>query len=307
MTNSPYVGRFAPSPSGPLHLGSLVAALASYLDARAQRGAWLLRIEDLDPPREPVGAADQILTQLEQFGFEWDGPVLYQSQRLPAYAEALTTLANEGLCFRCQCTRSDLRTESEAGNGAYQGRCRQHGVSARDLQYGDKHPDGAAGAIRFRVDAPALNVIDRIQGDFFQDVGAEVGDFVVRRKDGFFAYQLAVVVDDAHQKVTDVVRGIDLLESTPRQTLLLEALGYSQPHYAHLPLVVDAAGSKLSKQSFAPALDSDQAADSLLACLGLLGQNPPTELTGAPVKTILSWGAAHWDIQAVPKLATLSA
>ena len=300
MTGSSYVGRFAPSPSGPLHLGSLLAAVASFLDARAHDGVWLVRMEDIDPPREQAGAADEILRQLQQFGLAWDNDVLFQSQRLDAYAAALMQLANEGLCFRCECTRSALR---ENGN-VYSGQCRHYGVSARDLQYADKDSSSDA-AVRVRVPRETYSLLDKIQGSYSQNLASEVGDFVVRRKDRLFAYQLAVVVDDAYQGITDIVRGIDLLESTPRQLYLQECLGYRTPRYAHLPIIVDAAGDKLSKQSFAPPLKSERPQEQLHQCLDLLGLSPPRTLIDSSVDTILAWGIEHWDIQAVPKLATL--
>lgn len=303
MTGSSYVGRFAPSPSGPLHLGSLLAAVASFLDARSHGGVWLVRMEDIDPPREQAGAADEILTQLQQFGLAWDNDVLLQSQRLDAYAAALMQLANEGLCFRCECTRSALR---ENGN-VYSGQCRHYGVSARDLQYADKDSSSSDAAIRVRVSRETYSLQDRIQGYYSQKLASEVGDFVVRRKDRLFAYQLAVVVDDAYQGITDIVRGIDLLESTPRQLYLQECLGYQTPRYAHLPIIVDAAGDKLSKQSFAPSLQPERAQKQLHQCLDLLGLSPPRTLIDSSVDTILAWGIEHWDIQAVPKLATLKA
>lgn len=301
MSNLPYLGRFAPSPSGPLHFGSLLVGVASYCDAKAQGGRWLVRIEDLDPPREPAGTAAQILDQLRAFGLQWDGEVLYQSERLGAYAAALTQLANEGLCFRCECTRADLRAQ---GN-LYSGRCRAHGVSARDLQYGDAQGDRAQAALRVRVGNERIAIEDRVQGRFEQALGLEVGDFVIRRKDGLFAYQLAVVIDDAYQGVTDIVRGIDLLDSTPRQRCLQDYLGLPEPRYAHVPVVVDAAGNKLSKQSFAPAVDPAQASTLLTRCLDLLGQAPPATLGDAEPQEILSWAVSHWDMQRVPKLATL--
>ena len=303
MTGSSYVGRFAPSPSGPLHLGSLLAAVASFLDARSHGGVWLVRMEDIDPPREQAGAADEILTQLQQFGLAWDNDVLFQSQRLDAYAAALMQLANEGLCFRCECTRSALR---ENGN-VYSGQCRHYGVSARDLQYADKDSSSSDAAIRVRVSRETYSLQDRIQGYYSQKLASEVGDFVVRRKDRLFAYQLAVVVDDAYQGITDIVRGIDLLESTPRQLYLQECLGYQTPRYAHLPIIVDAAGDKLSKQSFAPSLQPERAQEQLHQCLDLLGLSPPRTLIDSSVDTILAWGIEHLDIQAVPKLATLKA
>lgn len=301
MTNLPTIGRFAPSPSGPLHFGSLLAGVASYCDAKAQGGRWLLRIEDLDPPREPAGTAAIILDQLLAFGLQWDGDVLYQSERLEAYAAALTQLANEGLCFRCECTRADLRAQ---GN-VYSGRCRAQGVSARDLQYGDAHGGRAEAALRVRVGDERIAIVDRVQGHFEQALKEDVGDFVVRRKDGLFAYQLAVVIDDAYQGVTDIVRGIDLLDSTPRQRCLQDYLGLPEPRYAHLPVVVDAAGDKLSKQSFAQAIDPTKASMLLTRCLDFLGQEPSPTLADTNPQEILSWAVSHWDMQRVPKLATL--
>jgi glutamyl-Q tRNA(Asp) synthetase len=211
-------------------------------------------------------------------------------------------LANEGLCFRCECTRSALR---ENGN-VYSGQCRHYGVSARDLQYVDKDSSSDA-AVRVRVPRETYSLLDRVQGSYSQNLASEVGDFVVRRKDRLFAYQLAVVVDDAYQGITDIVRGIDLLESTPRQLYLQECLGYRTPRYAHLPIIVDAAGDKLSKQSFAPPLKSERSQEQLHQCLDLLGLSPPRTLIDSSVDTILAWGIEHWDIQAVPKLATLKA
>ncbi|MFN3162133.1 MAG: tRNA glutamyl-Q(34) synthetase GluQRS [Pseudohongiellaceae bacterium] len=285
-----YVGRFAPSPTGPLHMGSLIAALASYLDARSQKGRWLLRMEDLDPPREPAGAADTILRQLDELHLHWDGEVLYQSQRHAAYREALARLSSAGHTFACTCTRKRLRSL----DSVYDGHCR----TRTDL--GEKKH-----AVRLRVTPGSLAFTDRIQGQFQQQLDTEVGDFVVRRKDGLFAYQLAVVVDDAFQHVTDIVRGYDLLDSTPRQLYLQGLLGYPRPHYAHIPVIVNSRGEKLSKQRFAEPINVENGARLLLEALRFLGQRPPAELAGADCPTLLAWATEHWDIQAVPKLANI--
>ncbi|MCC5884833.1 MAG: tRNA glutamyl-Q(34) synthetase GluQRS [Gammaproteobacteria bacterium] len=242
----PYISRFAPSPSGPLHFGSLLAAVAGWLDARAAGGLWLLRIEDIDPPREPSGAKQWILDALIAHGLHYDGEAMLQSGRDAAYAAALDELAAAGMLFRCTCTRQDLR----AHGGVYPGTCRERGMTPL--------PDGTPHALRVRVpdgDAARIRFQDRLRGAFEFDLAAEQGDFIVRRKDGLWAYQLAVVVDDAEQGITDVVRGVDLLDSTPRQIHLQRLLGLPTPRYLHLPILVDERGDKLSKQAGAQGLD----------------------------------------------------
>jgi glutamyl-Q tRNA(Asp) synthetase len=247
-----YRGRFAPSPTGPLHFGSLVAALGSYLDAKAHGGEWLVRIEDLDTPRNVPGAADDILRTLERFGLEWDGPVLYQSSRLEAYEAVLEDLRRRHLVFPCGCSRKDV-------GDRYPGTCR-HGIRGRlDTP-----------SWRFHVSDEIIRFDDRRLGPQQQNVQEYVGDFVLRRADGLFAYQLAVVVDDAFQGVTDVVRGEDLLDSTARQILLQRALDLPQPRYLHLPVVLNEAGQKLSKQTGAAALDPDRAEELLTKARALL-------------------------------------
>ncbi len=285
-----YIGRFAPSPTGPLHFGSLLAALASFLDAKSNQGLWLLRIEDLDPPREPVGAADEILQQLDKLQLNWDGEVLHQSSRLDAYQQALTQLADQSLCFHCLCTRSQIR---EMG-AAYNGHCRNH----------TETPDEPA-AIRIRTASDPISFTDRVFGEISQNIEREVGDFILKRKDGLFAYQLAVVVDDAHQEITHVVRGSDLLESTPRQVYLQKILNLSTPAYCHVPVIVDEHGQKLSKQQFAEPVNSKNGNALIYHALKLLGQNPETGLCQESVSVILKWAIEHWDIQAVPKLANM--
>jgi glutamyl-Q tRNA(Asp) synthetase len=285
-----YIGRFAPSPSGPLHFGSLIAAVASYVDARANHGHWLLRMEDLDPAREPPQAAGQILSTLERFGLFWDGSVLYQSQRLTAYADALEQLQQQGLIYPCDCSRQEIR---ELG-GVYNNHCRQRPLAAV-----------AHGALRVCVDDFTISFDDRIQGLSHQHLLHECGDFVVLRKDGLFAYQLAVVVDDGFQGVTDIVRGSDLLDSTPRQLYLQQSLGYPRPRYAHVPVAANQAGQKLSKQHFARPLDTGAPSRQLIMALAFLGQAPIVNLEHESVQNILQWAVDHWDIQAVPKLANI--
>lgn len=288
-TQAAYIGRFAPSPSGPLHFGSIIAALASFLDAKANKGLWLLRMEDIDPDREPPEAADQILRCLEQLSLHWDGDVLYQSQRLDAYAEALQTLQRSGLIYSCACTRQQI----QAMGGVYDNRCRHR----------DDKVTGSA--LRLRTKNIQVSFHDRIQGEQSQDLLYECGDFVLVRKDGLFAYQLAVVVDDAWQGVTDIVRGYDLLESTPRQLYLQQCLKYPQPRYAHIPVAINNEGQKLSKQHFADAVNPQQATELLLKALEFLGQNPDPALPDANLAELLAWAIAHWDIQAVPKFANI--
>ena len=253
----PYRGRFAPSPTGPLHLGSLVAALGSWLLAEQAGGQWWLRMEDLDPPREVAGAAQQQLATLHALGFRPAGPLEWQSRRSALYQTALERLLDEGKAFACHCSRSDLA----ASQGIHH-RCRT----------GALRPDPA---VRLRV-APGtvISFEDGLQGTVRQDVHAEVGDFVLRRADRLWAYQLAVVIDDADQGMTDIVRGADLVESTPRQILLQRALGLPTPRYLHLPLVVDAQGDKLSKSSAAPAVDAHAPLPALRAAWLALGQQP---------------------------------
>ncbi|MFW5452860.1 tRNA glutamyl-Q(34) synthetase GluQRS [Thioalkalivibrio sulfidiphilus] len=261
-----YIGRFAPSPTGPLHFGSLVAALASWLDARRHGGRWLLRIEDLDPPREVPGAADAILRTLEAFGLSWDGPVLYQSSRLETYWAALDELRAAGHAYDCGCTRREIAEAGQPGldGPVYPGTCRA-GLP----------PGKAPRAVRLRTEAGEITFTDRMQGPIRQDVAREVGDFVIRRADGYFAYQLAVVVDDAFQGITHVVRGADLLDSTPRQILLQRLLGLPTPAYLHHRLVLTPEGEKLSKQTHAPAVDDTNPVPTLIRALEFLGEPVP--------------------------------
>jgi glutamyl-Q tRNA(Asp) synthetase len=289
-----YIGRFAPSPTGDLHLGSLVAALGSYLDARHHGGQWLLRMEDLDTPRVVPGCADRILRTLECFGLTWDGAVTYQSRNTGAYAAALAELRSKGRTFECGCSRR-LRVADEQG---YPGTCRDKQLGAGTAR--------SPTATRFRIEEQqTVRIDDRFQGECVFSMRT-LGDVVIRRRDGLFAYQLAVVVDDAAQKITHVVRGADLLASTPWQTSLQVALGFEQPRYAHLPLVVEPDGAKLAKSRRSVPLDDAQAARLLVSALQLLGQTVPSGLEFETTRTVCEWGCAHWNpcafhgIRAVP-------
>lgn len=282
-------GRFAPSPTGPLHLGSLVAAVGSYLHARHAGGQWLVRIEDLDPPRTVHGAAEDILRTLEAFGFHWDEPVMYQSQRTDAYERAFQHLKDQGLAYPCACTRSELQALPANQDGLseelhYPGTCRHKPIRESESY-----------AWRFRVPNESIHFIDGIQGEQRINLNDSIGDFVIKRRDGLFAYQLAVVVDDAAQHITEVVRGTDLLSNTPRQIALQRALQLPTPDYTHLPLVVDRHGNKLSKSTHAAALTLDQPTATLWQVLQLLQQDPPTALQQEPIHTLWQWAIEHWN------------
>jgi len=273
-----------------MHFGSLVAALGSYLDARARHGQWLVRIEDLDPCRELPGAADGILRTLDAFGFEWEGQVAYQSQRLDAYHAIVDSLLAERLAFGCACTRKEVAEAGRLGpEGAiYPGTCRQRPREGRRPR-----------SVRLRTEGAEVGFRDRIQGAFRQALEHEVGDFVIRRADGLFAYQLAVVADDAWQGITQVVRGADLLLSTPRQIHLQRLLGLDTPEYAHLPLVVDAHGRKLSKQTGDLPVIRERPLQVLVAAYRFLGQQLPAEGLRS-VRDFWDWSLAHWDLGRVP-------
>ncbi len=285
----PYRGRFAPSPSGPLHFGSLVAATASFLEARTHGGTWRVRIEDLDPPRERPGAADSILATLEALGLHWDGEVMRQSARSAAYEAALARLAGDDRLRECTCSRAALEALPENRNRA-----------PGDELY---HPPWclpAAGqssgtALRLRVPDREVGFVDRSLGLQSCNVARTVGDFVLRRRDGLYAYQLAVVVDDAEQGIVDVVRGADLLSSTPRQILLQEALGLPSPTFLHVPLAVDAKGFKLSKSDDAPGLQQRSPVRQVTRALEFLGQGPPAELSQGTLDEVWGWAMNHWQ------------
>jgi glutamyl-Q tRNA(Asp) synthetase len=290
-----YRGRFAPSPTGPLHFGSLVAALASWLDARAAGGVWLLRMDDLDKPREQPGAAGTILRQLDGLGLTWDGPVLYQSARGASYRSALEALERRGATYPCGCTRSEIADSALAIDGAriYPGTCRS-GLA----------PGRHARATRVRTVSEPISFVDRVQGEITQSVEREVGDFIACRADGVVAYQLAVVVDDAEQGVTDVVRGADLLDSTARQIWLQRLLGYPSPRFLHVPAAVSASGEKLSKQTGAAAVDAAHPLRELARALAFLGQPVPE---AAVVGELLQRAVEHWDPSLIPRARAAAA
>jgi glutamyl-Q tRNA(Asp) synthetase len=275
------VGRFAPSPTGALHLGSLVAAVGSFVDARSAGGRWLVRMEDLDSPRVIPGCSDEMLRTLEAFGLHWDGAVEFQSRRRALYAETLHSLQAAGLTFECSCSRRELANNSETG---YPGTCRRAA------------PRCGPTATRLRVDDTAVvSFLDRIQGECHFALRA-LGDPVIRRRDGAFAYQLAVVVDDAAQTVSDVIRGADLLESTAWQIHLQHALKLPTPRYGHLPLVMDRERGKLAKSRGSLAINPARAGAQLSEALTLLQHKPPAELEHAPPGPVLAWAIEHWNL-----------
>lgn len=306
-----YRGRFAPSPTGPLHEGSLLTAVGSYLEAKSRGGEWLLRMEDLDPPREPLGAADDILRTLEAFGFEWDGPVAYQSRRQHLYQQALERLIDEGYAFACACTRKTIAAVARTGvdGPIYPGICR---VGLPYVQTGQttlSWPDqqntstsylqtaAPARAWRLRVPCQAIGFNDPLQGECRQNLAGDIGDFILKRADGYWAYQLAVVVDDGEQGITDIVRGADLLTSTPRQIWLQHCLRLPLPRYVHLPLLVNAAGEKLSKQTLAPAISTADAPAQLRQALLRLGQLPDS--TCETLDDLWQWALHNWRLSNV--------
>ncbi len=294
---SGYIGRFAPSPTGPLHFGSLVSALASYLDAKANNGQWLVRMEDLDPPREQPGAARSILQSLEDHGLHWDGDVLYQSQRHQAYQECLDRLLEKNWVYPCTCSRQDLARMG----GIYNGHCRTHPISP-----------GQACSLRLKLydlpDHPSSDLIrfeDLVQGIQIQNLRTQAGDQILKRRDGLFAYPLAVVVDDIAQGITHIIRGSDLLEVTGRQLFLFELLGAPLPRFGHVPLAVHANGQKLSKQNHAKAIEAGDASKNLWRGLAFLGQNPPVDLAALSTTEILAWAVQHWQRHAISGLSHL--
>lgn len=286
QTPQKYRGRFAPSPTGPLHLGSLYTALASFLQARSLGGEWLLRMDDADTPRVVAGADDAIRITLERFGLLWDGPVVYQSLEVEAYRAALERLDADGWLYACVCSRKTLAALPHAigEHAAYPGTCRH-------AQHDRRQPH----ALRVKVGDTTLRVDDKLQGAKDWDLACEVGDFIVFRRDGLVAYHLATAVDDWRAGVTEVMRGIDLLPSTPPQIYLQRLLGLPTPDYRHIPIIVDRHGAKLSKQNFAEAVDGRHPSPTLHLLLGLLKQSPPDELQKAPPAEILAWAIAHWD------------
>lgn len=272
-----------------MHLGSLYTAAASYLDARASRGRWLLRIEDLDPPREVPGAAQRIVATLASFGFEWDGPILRQSARRTAYEEALALLRTRDLLFECSCSRTVLGPSTR-----YPGTCRERPASP-----------GVATATRLRVEPGEIRFVDRVQGAQVEDVAHALGDLLLKRRDGLYAYLLAVVVDDADQGVSDVVRGADLIEHTAAQIHLQRVLGLSTPRYAHPPALVEPSGAKLAKSARSVALDARAGAAALARVFALLGLDPPRELARGTLAAAWEWAIGAWRIESVPRALTL--
>ncbi len=282
-----YVGRFAPSPTGPLHFGSLVAAVASYLQAKARAGQWLLRIEDIDPPREQSGATEAILSALERYGFEWHGDIIYQSCSRKTHEAALQSLLDRSLAYPCGCSRRDLADAPRGPLGTiYPGTCRDG-------------CDAAETAIRLRTSDTPISFLDGLQGLQSQDLERESGDFVVRRRDGLIAYHLAVVVDDAIEGITEVVRGIDLMDSTPRQIWLQQLLGYRIPDYIHIPVITHPNGDKLSKLTGAAGIPANNTARALVAALIALQQEPPEDLRRAEQSEVWQWAIENWRPEAM--------
>ncbi|MDP2830111.1 MAG: tRNA glutamyl-Q(34) synthetase GluQRS [Sulfuricellaceae bacterium] len=293
---SVYRGRFAPSPTGPLHFGSMVAAVGSYLDAKSQGGQWLLRMEDLDPPRVVAGAADNILRTLEAFGLGWDGETMWQSRRGKAYQAALDELRRQSLVYPCNCSRREI-SDSSLGSPSglvYPGLCR-HGLRGGRNEH----------ALRVLTHDEPVIFVDRLQGEISQHIEREVGDFVLRRADDLVAYQLAVVVDDGEQQITDVVRGADILDSTPRQIYLQQLLGLPLPNYLHLPVALNEAGEKLSKQTLAAPVDANRPVETLMQVLLFLGQHPPPDLAIEGVERMLTWAVTHWDVNNIQRCRML--
>ena len=290
-----YRGRFAPSPSGLLHFGSLIAALASFLDAKAstnekgQQGKWLVRIEDIDPPREQFGASSAILTTLDAFGLHWDEQVLYQSKQAQRYHDVLADLFDNGLSYYCQCTRAQIKMVG----GIYQGHCRNLTLPK------------VGSAIRLKNQLAQFQFNDIFQGQVYCEQTLANEDFIIHRKDGLFAYQLAVVVDDIEQNINQVIRGCDLLEPTARQLTFFATLKKTAPRYGHVPIAVTSEGYKLSKQNKASAIDNNKPQPDLIAALNFLGQDPINELKGkqsyASVEEIITWAIKHWQREKVPK------
>ena len=296
ITNStPYRGRFAPSPTGPLHLGSLTTALASFLDARKSNGTWLLRIEDVDPLREQPDATEQIIETLALHGLNWDEPYTLQSQRASIYEKLIQRLQEATLAYRCWCSRKELK----ANQGKHLVNCERHRHHPVNET---QQPDNAYPpfAIRMKVPAKTFTWQDQLLGEQSFVLTEESDDFVIKRKEGFYAYHLAVVCDDIEQNITHIVRGADLLDSTPFHLHLYQSLNASIPTYSHTPIVRNREGQKLSKQNKAPAIENNLASENLLTALTLLGATPPGVLKGAKPDDILAWGIEHWNI-AFPK------
>lgn len=285
MISTPYVGRFAPSPSGPLHFGSLIAALGSYFDARSQNGRWLVRMEDLDPPREMAGAADLILRTLEAYQLHWDDEVVYQSTRHQRYQDQIELWLKTGQAYFCQCTRKQIK----ASGGFYNGSC-------RDKVLNNNEPY----SVRLRMDHPVTQFYDQKHSLIAIPQALAEEDFIIKRRDGLYAYNLAVVIDDIDQGITHIVRGADLIEPTGRQISLYKTLDLSPVNYLHLPLAMDANGNKLSKQNHAQGVNIITPKAELVAAMQFLGFDLPIDFADLTVEQMVSWGATHWHITQLP-------
>ncbi|MCS4305916.1 glutamyl-Q tRNA(Asp) synthetase [Rheinheimera pacifica] len=290
VSSPAYIGRFAPSPSGPLHFGSLIAAVGSYLQAKSQHGQWLVRMEDIDTPRMVPGINSDILRTLEQFGLLWDGEVLYQSQRLARYSEIFNQLQQRQLIYACQCSRKQI----SAMGGTYDNRCATKNLNSNNLAW------------RLRSNNVSTHFTDLLFGH--QQIASQLAqeDYIIKRRDGLFAYQLVVVADDIDQGITEVIRGADLLPMTPRQQALISLLGAIQPGYGHLPLAVLEPGFKLSKQNHAAAISQWPKAQVMSKVLRFLGHPLPTELEQAPVTEQLGWAINNWQLAKVPQQLEIS-
>ena len=286
-----YRGRFAPSPTGPLHFGSIITAVGSYLQARSQQGDWLVRIEDVDETRIVPGADDDILRTLDNYGFEWQGEVLYQTHRKQAYEEALHQLLANKLIYPCICSRRELQGQTKQS---------KLGIIYPGICAHKQHPENIESALRIRTQDQHIEFEDQVMGHYGHNLKQDLGDFVVRRRDGLFAYQLAVVIDDEFQQITDVVRGIDLLDSTPRQIYLQQLLNYNTPHYTHLPIAVDENDNKLGKQTGASGIATDKPVPTLVKAMKFLGQQTEPGLEHASLNTFWQWAMEHWDLSKIP-------
>ena len=282
------IGRFAPSPTGSLHFGSVVAAVASYMQAKSQHGKWLVRMDDIDTPRNQAGADAAILKSLKTLGLHWDDDVLFQSHRQAVYNEIFKRLSEKNLIYQCICSRKQLQ------GLAYPGTCRNR-----------RHRSEQQYALRILTNQIPICINDKIQGHFQQDLETEIGDFIVHRADGLVAYHIATVVDDTFQGITEIVRGADLLDSTPRQIYLQKLLNYTTPAYAHLPIAVDKQGFKLSKQYHAKPINDMDPVKTLILSLKFLGQDPEKSLAQESVEEIIQWGIKHWSLERIPRLNTI--
>lgn len=285
MPGSKYIGRFAPSPTGPLHFGSVIAALGSFLDARSEKGTWLLRIDDIDTPRVQAGASDAIMRALDILGLHWDGEVVFQGQRHAAYQTALAELFSQDMLYPCVCPRRILKGKP------YPGTCKDLAVIPKQ-----RH------SYRIKTHHESISLYDKLQGELSQSLQKEWGDFIVHRADGLIAYHLAVVIDDSWQGVNHIVRGVDLFHSTTCQVYLQKIFGFNTPSYCHLPVVVDQYGKKISKHNHAEdVLLHEKPGNILIKALSFLGQQPDPELNEAGVYEVLNWAEENWELSKVPK------